>query len=115
MTGNINLIESFAAQGSNFIATATAKEIAIWVVDETGTGFVEMLRKDFTEYAENDDSIRYFKPLITEDDFKMIIGFEYGKVGIWDLADADEFELIKINDEGIAIIEVLNVKNNDEK
>jgi uncharacterized Rmd1/YagE family protein len=38
-----------------------------------------------------DDSIVYIKPLIDEENFKMLIGFEYGKIGIWNLADSEDF------------------------
>jgi len=83
MWENITIIETFNAQDTNFIATATKKEVAIWTVGEQG--FDEVLRKNFEEFLDLEDSIVYIKALIEGDQFKMMIGFEYGWMVIWDL------------------------------
>lgn len=91
----------------DFIVTATKKECAVWTIGES-MNFEESIRKDFTEFLEKDEiEIVYLKPIIDEVNFKLLIGFEDGTIGLWNLASDDEFEKVVVNQDGVIVVKVL--------
>lgn len=89
--------------------TATKKECAVWTIGENW--FEESIRKDFTEFLEKDDiEIVYLKPIIDENNFKLLIGFEDGTIGLWNLASDDEFEKITVDKDGVIIVKILQIQ-----